>query len=271
MKKSDSEILHQPLLLPPPSIPKQEPPNPNPNASHGDPTRPSSPTPAADQIPNADVLSREEVLRRRFRCLKKLSRVYRDLYWALAEEIRVRHRDFYWQHGKSPLEEEGEEGGGGGGSGLGLRESGGENGGGAGERKKCSFSGCKSNSMPLTAFCHQHILSDREQKLYRPCCFVIRSIQSGPVICRKPVSAVPSLCPVHLQKTQRNISLALRKAGLTTSSPPKFHELIHELLRQIIDKRKKQKCRGNSMAEEESNRKPELDSTGRTDKGKMFP
>ncbi|KAJ6807035.1 uncharacterized protein M6B38_164675 [Iris pallida] len=263
MKRSDSEILHQPLLLlppPPPHIPnpEQEPPNPNPNPSHGrsDPIPTPSPTAGANQIPNAgvlSVLSREEVLRRRFRCLKKLSRLYRDQYWALAEEIRVRHRDFYWQHGKSPLEEEGEEGGGGGGSGLGLRENGGVT---NGERKKCAFSGCKSHSMPLTAFCHQHILSDREQKLYRPCCFVIRSIQSGQIICRKPVSAVPSLCPVHLQKTQRNISVALRKAGLTTSSPPKFHELVHELLGQINDRRrKKQKCRGNLVAEEESNRK----------------
>ncbi|KAG0504049.1 hypothetical protein HPP92_004121 [Vanilla planifolia] len=54
----------------------------------------------------SECLSREEVLRRRSRRLKQLSRSYRRQYWALMEEIRVKHRDYYWEFGKSPVEED---------------------------------------------------------------------------------------------------------------------------------------------------------------------
>ncbi|KAG6536041.1 hypothetical protein ZIOFF_001079 [Zingiber officinale] len=44
-------------------------------------------------------LTREEVLRRRSRRLKQLALCYRRQYWALMEEVRVKHRDYYWEYG----------------------------------------------------------------------------------------------------------------------------------------------------------------------------
>ncbi|KAJ8465788.1 hypothetical protein OPV22_028340 [Ensete ventricosum] len=58
---------------------------------------------------------------------------------------------------------------------------------------------------------------DKKQTLYRACARITKSCrQSGSIICGKPVlgSLVPSPCHVHFQKAQRNISQALRKAGL---------------------------------------------------------
>jgi len=84
------------------------------------------------------------------------------------EEMRSKHREYVWEFGKSPLEEEeGED------SkmeeeadlGSGLETE---------ERKRCAYAGCKAKAMPLTNFCHPHILSDPKQVLYKPCTFVIR-------------------------------------------------------------------------------------------------
>lgn len=132
----------------------------------------------------AVVLSREEVLRRRSRRLKQLERCYREQYWALMEELRVRHRDYYWEFGKSPFDgQKGEnvvfaavgEGSeevakdGVGGLGFGGGEAGKK-----GERERCGVSGCKVYAMPLTRFCHSHILLDGKQMLYKGCSYVIK-------------------------------------------------------------------------------------------------
>ncbi|WOL11282.1 INO80 complex subunit D-like isoform X2 [Canna indica] len=219
------------------------------------------------------VLSREEVLRRRSRRLKMLSRCYNRHYWALMEDLRGKHRDYYWEHGVSPFEEdEEEEADGGGGRWQAAEENGGglmvggsetlrESGrtGGArlgfaerecsgrrsGERKRCAFSGCKSKAMPLTKFCHPHILADKNQTLYKACTFVIRSCgQSGPITCGKPIlrATVPSLCHVHFQKVQRSITQAMRKVAISvpsaSRSPPKFSVLLAACVNEIQDSRK---------------------------------
>ncbi|XP_073014103.1 uncharacterized protein [Typha latifolia] len=234
-------------LLPPPSDL-----NPNHTLVSGE----ESAAPAAVEVESekedqslrdAAALTREEVIRRRSRRLRKLAACYRRQYWALMEEVRVKHRDYYWENGKSPFEEEEGEGeaegdggrvaeGNGVGLGLGLA---------LGERKRCSFSGCKWKAMPLTRYCHPHILSDPKQTLYKACNFVIKSnAQTGQIICGRPVltAASPSLCHVHFQRYQRNISQALRKAGLnmpsSSKSIPRLSVFITECVRQIQAKRR---------------------------------
>ncbi|KAB5548411.1 hypothetical protein DKX38_011817 [Salix brachista] len=138
---------------------------------------------------------------------------------------------------------------------------------------RCLFVGCKLKAMALTSFCYLHILSDAKQKLYRPCgiclfgegalfdCLaalhvcvrlvchgpveeVWYSAQAGPITCGKPIlrSTAPALCTVHFQKAQKNVTQALRKAGLNVSSSsklaPKFHVIVTEYVRQIQAKRK---------------------------------
>jgi Potential DNA-binding domain len=119
-------------------------------------------------IGRAAALSREEVLRRRRDQLRKLEAMYKNCYWASMEEMRSRHREYLWEFGKSPLEEEeGEDMKMEGETDLGLSLE-------TEERKRCAYAGCKAKAMPLTKFCHPHILSDPKQTLYKPCTFVIR-------------------------------------------------------------------------------------------------
>ncbi|XP_072963817.1 uncharacterized protein [Typha angustifolia] len=193
---------------------------------------------------SAAFLTREEVLRRRSRRLRQLAACYRRHYWALVEEVRVKHRDYYWEYGKSPTEEaaveEEEENGEGNLLGLGFGENGGLK---KGERRRCALSGCKSKAMPLTRYCHPHILSDPKQTLYKACTFVIKSAQTGQIVCGKPVlrAATPSLCCVHYQRAQRGIAQALKKAGLnmsTSKTVPKFSVLVAECVRQIQTRRR---------------------------------
>ncbi|KAK8942278.1 hypothetical protein KSP40_PGU013520 [Platanthera guangdongensis] len=129
-----------------------------------------------DALASSQFLSREEVLRRRSRRLKQLNRCYRRQYWALMEEIRVKHRDYYWEFGKSPLEEDNASPS----QGM-LAEKAllghveGETGSSAGgERKRCAYIGCKSKGMPLTSYCHAHILFDTKQTLYKACNYIIK-------------------------------------------------------------------------------------------------
>ncbi|XP_058094076.1 uncharacterized protein LOC131240072 [Magnolia sinica] len=190
-------------------------------------------------------LTREEVLRRRSRRVKQLARYYKSQYWALMDEVRAQYRGYYWKYGKSPFKEEGD-------SAAAAAEGSGENngdfrngcGGSGDSMKKCAFGGCKSKAMALTNYCHSHILSDSKQKLYKACSYVIKSAQTGQVICGKPVlrAAVPSLCTVHFQKAQRHVSQALKKAGLSGSSSnkpaPKFHVIVAEYVHQIQNRRR---------------------------------
>ncbi|CAL9115433.1 unnamed protein product [Musa acuminata var. zebrina] len=242
--------------------------------AEGPETRPAFTVDGADEdecLRRSDVLSREEVLRRRARRLKQLAGCHSRQFWALMEEVRVKHRDYYWEHGVSPFEEGEEDGDGGGGRGREAGENGGAvggavegrednrmarvgvglglgfgkgegSGGRRGERNRCAFAGCKSKAMPLTRFCHPHILADKKQTLYKACSYVTRSGQSGPITCGKPVLrvAVPSLCQVHFQKTQKSITQALKRAGHNVSSrpAPKFSILIAEYIHQIQSRRR---------------------------------
>lgn len=183
------------------------------------------------------------------------------------DELRLNYRDYYWKFGKSPFVGEREEWGGE--SAGTVAEGSGENGhrmglgfGENGDKEgnwRCVYSGCKSKAMAMTSYCHQHILSDSKQKLYKACSYVIKSAQTGPIICGKPVlrAAVPSLCTIHFQKAQRHVSQALKKAGFNTSSSskpaPKFHVIISEYVRQIQAKRREAQRRigDNAVVKEE--------------------
>ncbi|KAK4768623.1 hypothetical protein SAY87_003764 [Trapa incisa] len=250
-----------------------DPPNANPNpisnsnslstaAAESNPLNPS-----LDEVVlfRATHLTRPEVLRLRSRRLKRLARCYRDHYWALMEELKVQYREYYWEYGISPYKQT-----------LSTSEEAretkthdleysadnphsnpnhknniattGASGKGDAEAKsnnpRCAFVGCKFKAMALTSFCHLHILSDTKQKLYKPCSFVIKSAQAGPITCGKPIlrSTVPSLCAVHFQKAQKHVTRSLRKAGLNVASSnkfaPNFHIIVAEYVKQIQTKRK---------------------------------
>ncbi|OAY74868.1 hypothetical protein ACMD2_21399, partial [Ananas comosus] len=192
----------------------------------------------------AAELSRVEVMRRRGRKRKELRRVWVRMYWDLVEEMRPKLRRYCWDTGNSPCEEGEEERAERERLGLG-HDVGREKGGGGGGRWRCAYAGCKSNAMPLTRFCHPHILSDPKQTLYKPCNFVVKSsVHTGQISCGKPidVAAVPSLCPVHFQRVQKSIAQASKKLGLNMSSSPtsvgKFANIIADCLRRIQTKRR---------------------------------
>ncbi|KAG2267245.1 hypothetical protein Bca52824_061800 [Brassica carinata] len=50
-------------------------------------------------------LTRPELLRRRSHNLKQLAKCYRDHYWALMEDLKAQHREYYWKYGVSPFKE----------------------------------------------------------------------------------------------------------------------------------------------------------------------
>ncbi|WCJ41412.1 hypothetical protein M5689_022282 [Euphorbia peplus] len=234
--------------------------NPNPNST--------SPPPSLSQedqfLSRATHITRHELLKRRSFNLKQLSKCYRDHYWGLMEEMKTQYREYYWKYGVSPFKEDheqrcrelgqregegdvgdvemeviGENNNGNGNVGLNLK-------GGFDVRNdhRCLFVGCKLKAMALTSFCHLHILSDAKQKLYKPCGYVIKSAQAGPITCGRPIlrSNAPSLCNMHFQKAQKDVTRALKKAGLTVSSSSKlgskFHVVVAEYVRQIQAKRK---------------------------------
>lgn len=181
-------------------------------------------------------------------------KVYEDYYWSLMEDFRGKHREYYWNYGMSPLEDEEEA--------AGKKKKGEngvdeivENGGGGSEHgvddvkmRMCGFDGCKSKSMALTDYCHSHILNDTNQRLYKACTYVVNSHpETGPVHCGKPIlrATVPSLCSEHFGMAQTHVTRALRKAGLNISSSsklaPKFHVIVAESVRQINMKRRERK------------------------------
>ncbi|XP_061950414.1 uncharacterized protein LOC133673559 [Populus nigra] len=233
--------------------------NPNPAANPS----PLSPSLKDQVLSRATHITRQELLKRRSHKLKQLSKCFKDYYWALMEELKVLYREYYWKYGVSPFKEDHqntlqkvEQHKQGGGFGVLERENGegeanieviGENNNNVSDLKsnhRCLFVGCKLKAMALTSFCHLHILSDAKQKLYKPCGYVIKSAQAGPITCGKPIlrSTAPALCTVHFQKAQKHVTQALRKAGLNVSSSsklaPKFHVIVTEYVRQIQAKRK---------------------------------
>ncbi|RZC47493.1 hypothetical protein C5167_040434 [Papaver somniferum] len=169
-------------------------------------------------LKKSEYLTREEVIRRRLRRVRQMEKLYKDHYWSLMEELRVKYREYYWEYGKSPFKEEetrerggnhhnnngngglangggvvvegsgdnhnnvngGVGGGGGSGSGgakLGLVNGGEDNN--DGKYKRCVFVGCKSKPMALANHCHQHIILDSRQTLYKTCNYVTKRIVSS--------------------------------------------------------------------------------------------
>ncbi|XP_010557061.1 PREDICTED: INO80 complex subunit D-like [Tarenaya hassleriana] len=240
-------------------------PNPNPNPSTNvSPSMANSPIsmPREDQIlARSSHLTRTELLRRRSHHLKQLSKVYRDHYWALMEDLKAQYREYYWRFGVSPfkdeqnnkrprMELEGENGDGDAveGSGDNVNNNGGSNGVTSDlytkGNSRCSYGGCKFKAMALTNYCHLHIINDKKQKLYKACEYVIKRAQSGPITCSRPTlaSTVPSLCNMHFLKAQKHVARALKDAGLNVSSsskvPPKFHVIVAAFVHHIQEKRK---------------------------------
>lgn len=186
------------------------------------------------------------------------------------EELKNQYGEYYWEYGKSPFVqdenevecennvgnrncnvecEENNEGGdaeeGRGVSGIAVFSN------------RCAVQGCKMKAMQLTQYCNMHILRDEKQMLYKGCGYVIKSSQAGPILCSKPIlrAAVPSLCTPHMQKAEKHVARALKKAGLsghsTSKLAPQFHVIVAEYVNQIQAKRraarkvKKEPCEVN--------------------------
>ncbi|KAL4297045.1 hypothetical protein GQ457_12G008200 [Hibiscus cannabinus] len=220
----------------------------------------SSPVSQDVVLARSTHLTREELLKRRLQHLRQLSRCYRHHYWALMEDLKIQYRNYYWKFDISPFKQN---------SIQDLSDDAP-----AIEtspaddnvhvnnttdtniclnfkiNQHCSFVGCKFKAMALTRFCHLHILSDSNQKLYKACTYVIKSAHAGPITCGKPIlrSAIPSLCTVHFQKTQKNVNRALKKANISVSSSSKlapiFHVVVAEYVHQIQTKRRAAASRG---------------------------
>ena len=82
------------------------------------------------------------------------------------EELKKKHKEYYWLYGKSPFKED-------------EKKSIEDNDGkklGLGLQLKCQISDCKEKAMALTRFCHKHILNDSNQILYRGCNFPIKRL-----------------------------------------------------------------------------------------------
>uniref|UniRef100_A0ACD5TK69 Uncharacterized protein n=1 Tax=Avena sativa TaxID=4498 RepID=A0ACD5TK69_AVESA len=200
------------------------------------PSSPGAP-PSPEMEATAEALTREEVLRRRRRRTARLVGVYRRLYWAMAEEVRARHRQYVWELGRSPLEAEQPPSAAGAEAKPGPAQ--------VPRRKKCGFTGCKVRAMAMAKYCHSHILLDRAQALYKGCGHIIKSgVEIGQIACNRPIlkASVPSLCNIHLVKSQRYISQAYKKVGFnpppTGQISPDFSVLVAECVRQIQTRRR---------------------------------
>ncbi|KAI5402092.1 hypothetical protein KIW84_066529 [Lathyrus oleraceus] len=186
---------------------------------------PNAPNPTSDPLSTASHLTHRELLCRRLRNTKRLIKNYRRMYWALIEQVRIKHRQYVTETGRSPFEDEPDV----------VVDN---------YTNICAFHGCMSKPMPCTSFCFPHILSDPRQVLYKPCTFVIARSADGPVTCQKPImsSTTPSYCTVHMRKAEMHLAMALQKAGLNISPMgkvgPNFHELVPEFVRQIQAKRR---------------------------------
>ncbi|KAL3523285.1 hypothetical protein ACH5RR_016119 [Cinchona calisaya] len=243
-------------------------PDPTPNNDHQNPC-PSSSSSAApspilldgseedSMLAKSEFLTRQEVLKRRSRRVKQLAKIYRDHYWALMEELKLKYREYYWEYGKSPFQEDDENNNSSNNNANVKGENGETDTQGNAENKhgntggiassgnnRCGVHGCKSKAMALTRFCQMHILSDAKQKLYKACNYAIKSSPTGPILCGKPIlrSTVPSYCALHFQKAEKHVARALKKARHNVSSTsklaPKFHVLVAEYVRQIQNKRR---------------------------------
>ncbi|KAJ9701423.1 hypothetical protein PVL29_006674 [Vitis rotundifolia] len=254
---SSSKLSKKPFLSQPqdPSkTPTPDPKNPKPKP---DPN-PFTPSPQNLFLSKSSCLSRQDVLRRRSHHMKQLWKCYRDYYWSIMEEVKIHHREYYWKYGVSPImadqsKESGVEGNGGS---NGKNDELGFDGDGGGSQQ-CASVGCKTKAMALTRFCYLHILCDPKQQLYKPCDYVIKRAQTGPITCGKPIlkSSVPDLCTVHLQKAQKHLHRALKKSGFNVASSskpaPKFHVIAAEYVHQIQEKRRAAQRANNHEVEDQ--------------------
>ncbi|KAH0734733.1 hypothetical protein KY285_010440 [Solanum tuberosum] len=115
-------------------------------------------------------LHRVEVFKRRNRQTKQLHRIYRDCYWSLMEEVKLKHREYCWKFGMTIFQEDEDKS-----NKVGTLGTG-ENNGNAVISNTCGVHGCKSKAMSLMRFCHMHILSDFKQKLYKAWSFAIKRL-----------------------------------------------------------------------------------------------
>ncbi|KAL2323834.1 hypothetical protein Fmac_022892 [Flemingia macrophylla] len=165
----------------------------------------------------ASHLTRSELLMRRFHNLKRLSKCYRHLYWALMKHLTTLYSHYVYALTLSPF-----------------------------KLLTCAFLRCNFAPMPLTSFCHFHILSDSTQNLYKPCSYVIKGAEAGPITCGKPIlrSTVPALCTAHYQKAQKHLTRAFKRNGLNISSAskmaPKFNCLVTEYINLIQARRRQE-------------------------------
>ncbi|CAG7880430.1 unnamed protein product [Brassica rapa] len=244
-------------------------PNPNSNASPSTSNSPITMSPEDQLLSRSTHLTRPELLRRRSHNLKQLAKCYRDHYWALMEDLKAQHREYYWRYGVSPFKDEQNQPSkrrrvdGGGESGDAVEGSGdnGANNDGvkvdeyANSNSGSCMYGCKAKAMPLTKYCQLHILKDSKQKLYTGCTNVIKRAPAGPLLCGKPTlaSTVPALCNVHFQKSQKLVAKALKDAGHSVSSasktPPKLHVIVAAFVHHIQAKRKNPRIEGKLKSE----------------------
>ncbi|KAL9842654.1 putative DNA-binding domain, KAT8 regulatory NSL complex subunit 2 [Arabidopsis thaliana] len=218
--------------------------NPNPSTS-GLPSTSNSPITMSQEdeiLARSSHITRSELLKRRSHNLKQLAKCYRDNYWALMEDVKAQHRDYWWKYGISQFKDEnnqsnkrrrlGQEGdiGDGGDAVEGSGDNVTNNDGVKSDQYansncgSCMY-GCKAKAMALTKYCQLHILKDSKQKLYTGCTNVIKRAPAGPLLCGKPTlaSTVPALCNIHFQKAQKHVAKALKDAGhnvSSTSKPP---------------------------------------------------
>ncbi|KAL2941471.1 INO80 complex subunit D [Bienertia sinuspersici] len=209
-------------------------------------------------LASSKILTRQEVLKRRVRRLKRLSKCYRDYYWLLMEELRQKHREYYWFYGKGPFVEESEaddeveEGKNGNlhsncdtkvgnDDKLGSVYSGSVN--------WCVYPTCKGKAMALTSYCILHIVLDKKQMLYKGCKYPLQRVgggEYGSLICGRAIlkSVSPSVCPAHAGQAKKEISQALKKGGVTgslckkVSSKFNFHLVISEYVHRIQSRRR---------------------------------
>ncbi|KNA20144.1 hypothetical protein SOVF_055100 [Spinacia oleracea] len=217
-------------------------------------------------LANSEFLTRQEVMQRRERKLRKLADCYRDHYWSLMEEVRRKHREYYWTYGKSPCKEEGDEGEereNGVANGSLVNGNGVSNGGngvvngsndddvGGGNKlevgfKHCSYNGCEGKAMALTQFCILHIMHDKKQVLYIKCKYpkLRDDGRLGSLLCNKAIlnSTSPPFCNKHTLEAKKHISQALKKNGvsatLSNKVASKFHLVVNEYVQLIQSKRR---------------------------------
>ncbi|WMV08044.1 hypothetical protein MTR67_001429, partial [Solanum verrucosum] len=97
-------------------------------------------------LSRSKLLHRVEVFKRRNRRTKQLHRIYRDYYWSLMDEVKLKHREYCWKFGMSVFQEDEDKS-----NKVGTLETG-ENNGNAVISNTCGVHGCKSKAMSLMRF-----------------------------------------------------------------------------------------------------------------------